>query len=70
MKITDFLEKILFNGKNEFTFEPASSSDEDYTVGYGSLLWAYRLALCVATERIGALISKCEIKTYIRGEET
>lgn len=70
MKITDFLEKILFNGKNEFTFEPASSSDEDYTVGYGSLLWAYRLALSVATERIGALISKCEIKTYIRGEET
>lgn len=68
MKLTDFLEKVLFpNNSKEFHFDSENTVDMD---AYGELLWAYRLALNIAVERIGSLISKCEVKTYINGEET
>lgn len=64
-KLLDFLEQKLFpNDKTSVTLN-GWSSDEDTVYQ----LWAYRLALHIAAETLGTLISKCEFKTFINGEE-
>lgn len=66
-KLLDFLEKQLFPGnKKEFSLNEWSSEYDDTVYQ----LWAYRLALHIAAETLGTLISKCEFKTFINGEET
>ena len=65
-KLLDFLEKALFpeNKKEVSLNEWVASDDTIYQ------LWAYRLALHIAAENLGTLLSKCEFKTFIKGEET
>lgn len=63
-RITDFLEKILFGDKTEVQLNTWTSSE-----GEIGELWACRLALNIVAETYGSLLSKCEFKTYIQGEE-
>ncbi len=63
MKIFDFLESWLYP-KNSKEIEVKNFSLEDFEVTYNTL-WQYRLALHTVAERIGAIVSKCEIKTYV-----
>ena len=60
----DFLDK-LFGTKNEISLNSWSSEDSDIA----NDLWACRFAVSLASERIGALLSKCEFLTYVNGEE-
>lgn len=63
-KVLDFLEKVLFGDKKEVSLNTWTTTEET-----SSKLWAYQLALNIASERYGALLSKCEFKTYINGKE-
>ena len=66
--IKDYLGNLLGienkdKGSNDdSTISAIASSDESAA----SSLWAYRLALNIVSETLGTLLSKCEIKTYIR----
>lgn len=64
-KILDFLEKVMFGDKKEVSLNTFTTDEED-TVAE---LWAYRLALNIVSETLGTLISKCEFKTFVKGEE-
>lgn len=63
-RITDYLENLLFGDKKEVNINTWTSADTDIQE-----LWSYRLALNIAAERYGSLLSKCEFKTYINGKE-
>ena len=66
-KIRDFFSRFLpfpQQSGNSIVASRAYANDPKY-----ELLWAYQLAFNVIAERIAALMSKCEIKTYINGEE-
>lgn len=67
MKIFDFLENWL-SPKNSKDIEVKNFSLEDFEITYKNL-WQYRLALHTVAERIGAILSKCEIITYVKNEE-
>lgn len=66
--IKDYLGNLLGienkdKGSNDdSTISAIASSDESAA----NSLWAYRLALNIVSETLGTLLSKCEIKTYIR----
>lgn len=66
-RITDFLEKALFGNKQTVSLNDwASEEDTSETI---QELWSYRLALDIVAETLGTLLSKCEFKTYRKGNE-
>lgn len=66
----DWLENLIFE-KDDDVNSPVTSqahstiSNDD---ALSSSLWAYKLALNIACERIGAVLSRCDFKTYINGQ--
>lgn len=71
MGIIEWLENLLFEDDVENAKVPVSnSSSSTSTDATSSSLWAYKLALNIACERIGAILSRCNFKTYINGEYT
>lgn len=68
----DWLENLIFEDVDEekpLTTSQALTniSNED---ALSSSLWAYKLALNIACERIGAVLSRCDFKTYIGGVQS
>ena len=62
----DWLDK-LFGKDDSGKIVELNSMSIDYQ--HSKDLWAYRLALNVACERYASLLSKCEIRTFINGNE-
>lgn len=63
-KFIDFLENAIFGDKKTVSLNNFSI-DEDVI----HELWSYKLALNIVAETYGTLLSKCEFKTFIKGEE-
>lgn len=63
-RFRDFLEKAIFGDSSTVTLN-SWSVNEDVV----NELWAYKLALNIVAETYGTLLSKCEFKTFIKGEE-
>lgn len=66
MGFFDFLGKLLFEdeGSNEVTLNTHTSSHDSTR----QQLWQMRTALHIVCARYTAMLSKCEVKTYIKGE--
>lgn len=62
----DFLDKLFLKSKDGKTVELNAVSVDMTTE---KELWAYRLALNIIAERYGALLSKCEFRTFVNGKE-
>lgn len=58
----NFLD-VFFDNKTQVTINTANIPSE-----YSNTLWQYKLALTTVSERIGAILSKCEFKTMVKGE--
>lgn len=56
---------ILFEDENEVDISTVKISSD-----YMTDLWQYKMALHVVSERIGAILSKCEIKTILKEDVT
>lgn len=68
MGFMSFLEHLFFeDNDNNVELNTKSISFDRKTLDE---LWATRLALNITAERYGALLSKCEFKTYINGKVT
>ena len=63
-RFIDFLENAIFGDKKTVSLN-ALTIDESVATE----LWSYKLALNIVAETYGTLLSKCEFKTYIKGEE-
>lgn len=63
-RFIDFLENAIFGDKKSVSLN-ALTIDESVATE----LWSYKLALNIVAETYGTLLSKCEFKTYIKGEE-
>lgn len=69
MGVISWLENLIFEDEEDNVKKPIStSSDSNKSEASSSSLWAYKLALNIACERIGAVLSRCNFKTYINGE--
>lgn len=63
MKILDFLDNV-YDISNVKKYRVGAKEQE--IIMRLNTLWCYKLALFTASERIGSILSKCEIKTYVK----
>lgn len=62
--LVDWLDRFLYGDQKEVSLNTWTGEENMI-----SSLWAYRLALNIAAERLGSALSRCDFKTYVNGEQ-